>query len=61
MDRVNQRIREYAQERGVHLWEIADRIGINDGNFSRKLRRELADDETAKILAIIDQITKERN
>jgi hypothetical protein len=56
----NMVIREAAKAAGVHLWEIAERYGVNDGNFSRKLRRELPDNERDRVLAIIDSIAKER-
>lgn len=56
----NIEIRNRAKEVGVKLWEIADRYGVNDGNFSRKLRRELPEEERERILAIIDQIAAER-
>ena len=46
-------IRKAAKEANIYLWQIAEALGINDGNFSRKLRRELSDDEKGKILAII--------
>lgn len=49
-------IRKAAKEAKVNLWEIAEAYGINDGNFSRKLRRELPNAEKAKILDIIEQI-----
>jgi len=55
----NKDIREYAAKRGVRLWQIALRLGINDGNFSRKLRRELPKDERDKIMNIIDDLAKE--
>ena len=55
----NQDIREKAQQSGVKLWQIAQEIGINDGNFSRKLRRELPDQEKAKIYAIIEKLSKQ--
>lgn len=55
----NMEIRKTAEEKGVKLWEIAYAIGITDGNFSRKLRRELPEDEQKKMLAIIDQIASE--
>lgn len=42
------------------LWQIADRVGVNDGNFSRKLRRELPDQEREKILEIIKELAEER-
>ncbi len=56
----NSKIRNRAKEAGVKLWEIADRYGVNDGNFSRKLRRELPDKDRDRILAIIDEIAAER-
>lgn len=56
----NQEIRNAAKEKGVKMWEIADVYGINDGNFSRKLRHELPEAEKTKILAIIDEIHNKR-
>ena len=56
MSTANQKIRSYAKEKGVLLWEIAERVGVNDGNFSRRLRRELPEDEQQKIMQIIDEI-----
>lgn len=55
----NKDIREYAAKHGVRLWQIAARLGINDGNFSRKLRKELPQEEREKIFAIIDNLAKE--
>lgn len=55
--RANADIRETAKQAGVRLWQIADELGINDGNFSRKLRKELPADEKAKIYAIIAQLS----
>ena len=56
----NMKIREAAKQAGVYLWEIAERFGCNDGNFSRKLRRELPADEREKILAIIAEVAREK-
>ncbi len=52
----NLEIRQAAKRAGVHLWEVAERYGLSDGNFSRKLRRELPDADKAKILEIIRSI-----
>lgn len=57
---TNQRIRNYAKEKNVHLWEIADRMNIQDCNFSRKLRKEFSEEETSKTIKIIDVIAKEK-
>ncbi len=53
-------IRKAAKEAKVNLWEIAEAYGVNDGNFSRKLRRELPEAEKAKIFTIIQQIQESR-
>lgn len=49
-------IRKEASNAGVKLWQIAEKLGINDGNFSRKLRKELNNEEKARIRAIIAEI-----
>ena len=56
----NKEIRSAAKNAGVRLWEVAAAYGINDGNFSRKLRQELPREEKEKILAIIDRLAQEK-
>ena len=56
----NKKIRTYAKEKNVHLWQIADELNITDGNFSRKLRRELPEKEPKGIIQIIDRIAGEQ-
>ena len=56
----NKEIREAAKRAGVHLWQVADACGVNDGNFSRKLRQELPQEEKEKILEIIDRLTRKK-
>lgn len=57
--RANADIRAEAKRNGVFLWEIAIRYGMNDGNFSRKLRKELPPEEKEKIVAIIQELARE--
>lgn len=52
-------IREAAKANNVKLWEIADCLGMTDGNFSRKLRKELPENEKEKIFGIIRQKARE--
>jgi len=42
------------------LWEIAEKNGISDSNFSSKLRGELPEQEKTKILAIIQDIAEKK-
>ena len=58
-NKANQKIRETAKENGVAFWQIAHKLGMNDGNFSRKLRFELNEEETERILSIITELAKE--
>lgn len=55
----NKDIREYAEKHNVRLWQIASKLGINDGNFSRKLRVELPQNKKVEIKAIIDDLAAE--
>lgn len=57
---ANMDIREAAKRAGICLWQVAEKIGINDGNFSRKLRKELLPQEKENILTIIDTLAKEK-
>lgn len=57
--KANKAIRTSAKEKGIKFWQIAGKLGINDGNFSRKLRYELSEKETQKILDIINELAEE--
>ncbi len=52
----NQDIKWEAKAANIRLWQIAEVYGMNDGNFSRKLRHELPPDEKAKIRQIIHEL-----
>lgn len=55
---ANEDIRKYAKESNVKMWQIANVLNINDGNFSRKLRFELSEFEKQKIIQIIESLKK---
>ena len=57
---ANYEIRNEAKSRGVRLWEIAMRLGINDGNFSRRLRSEFSPADRERVLRIIGEIASEK-
>ena len=57
----NQDIRQTATEARVKLWRVADALGITDSSFSRKLRKELPQDEKEKIFSIIQNLSQEVN
>ena len=55
----NIEVRSAAASAGLKLWQIAYALGVNDGNFFMKLRKEFTPEEKERILEIIDRISKE--
>ena len=49
----NQEIRMAAAHSGVKLWQVAEKLGITDSTFSRKLRKEFAPETKERVLSII--------
>ena len=58
---TNAKIRFHAMETGVKLYRVAAELGICDSSLSRKLRKELDEEETARIMEIIDRLAAEKN
>lgn len=56
--KANMKIREKARNSGVRLWQIADALGMQESLFSKKLRKELTEEEQENILSIIDDLAK---
>ena len=56
--KANMKIREKARNSGVRLWQIADALGMQESLFSKKLRKELPEDEQERILNIVDDLAK---
>ena len=57
---MNKEITIACIENDVKKYEIADKLGITDTSFSRKLRKELLEDEKQEILEIISEISKSK-
>ena len=55
---ANEEIRKKLNDNNLKYWQVANEYGISDGNFSRKLRKELSIDEKNKIFKIIDDLLK---
>jgi len=51
--RSNEKIRRAIGAAGLKQYEVAAALGMNDGNFSRKLRKELPEAEAKRILDVI--------
>ncbi|KAF1084855.1 hypothetical protein SPSYN_02025 [Sporotomaculum syntrophicum] len=59
MAQANQDIRGSVKKAGLYLWQVADKYGLVDSNFSRLLRKELPADKKERIFKIIDELKKE--
>ena len=53
------RLNEKASVSNVRLWQIADALGIADTTLSKKLRKELPENEKERIFTIIENLSKE--
>ena len=56
----NNDIRMMARNKDVRLWQIADKLNMQDSNFSKMLRKELPSEKKEHIYKIINEIAKER-
>lgn len=56
----NNDIRVMARNHGVRLWQIANKLNMQDSNFSKMLRTELPNEKKENIIKIIKEIVKER-
>ena len=56
---ANKEIKQQAKAKGVKQWQIAERAGISEFTFCRKMRHEFTEDEQKEFLQIINEIAKE--
>lgn len=52
----NKDIKDYIKTKNVHLWMVAERLGIADSSFSRMLRYEISEEKKTQIKAIADEL-----
>jgi len=53
---VNQEVREAAKAKNIQLWAVAEVLGISEASMTRKMRRELPEEEKQRILSLIDTL-----
>ena len=56
----NVEIRSAYMLAGIKQWQLAEAMGISETHLSRKLRKELPQEEKQNILEIIDRLSKEK-
>lgn len=55
----NREIRQAATQKGVRHWQIAEALGVHETTFVRHMRSEFPRDEKERILAIINELSRE--
>ncbi len=56
----NVEIRSAYMQAGIKQWQLAEALGISETHFSRKLRKELPQEEKEKILDTIQRLAQEK-
>lgn len=49
-------VKQLILDNGLKCWQVAERWGLNDGNFSRRLRKPFNEQEYEKIKNIISEL-----
>ena len=55
---ANYGLRIYAAGKGVRLWQVADKFGITDSYFSKKMRKELSKQDAERFRKYVDEIAE---
>lgn len=55
---ANDGLRIYAAGKGVRLWQVADKFGITDSYFSKKMRKELSKQDAERFRKYVDEIAE---
>jgi predicted XRE-type DNA-binding protein len=58
MKKANLDIRNTILKANLKQWEVAEKYGLSESNFSRLFRRELSSDKKKKIIDIITKLKK---
>lgn len=45
---------------GVKLWQVAERWGLTDSNFSRRLRKPFSQNEVERVKGIVAELAAEQ-
>lgn len=53
-------IRKAIETNNFKYWQVANKLGMTDGNFSRMLRVELKKENKVRVLNAINELKEER-
>ena len=57
---TSEEIKEFAYQKRVPLWKIANKLNVCENTVARWLRQDLPEDKQQQILNAITEIVKER-
>lgn len=57
----NQLIRNYAQEKHIKMWQLADALGIAESTLCRRLRHEIPERNRDVYIYAIDKVAQSLN
>lgn len=58
---MNSDLKRKIKSKGIMLWQIAEKLGIHDSNFSRMLRYKLNDEQRKAIVKAISEFEREKH
>jgi predicted XRE-type DNA-binding protein len=53
---ANEDLKNVIKESRIRQWEIAQKLGMADSNFSKLLRTELSNEKKTEILKVIEDL-----
>lgn len=54
-------VKQLIKSKGLKCWEVAEKWGLSDGNFSRKLRKPFSEEDVEKLKSIISELICQKN
>lgn len=60
IEKANKDIRRTLERENIYQWQVAEKLGMQDSNFSKLLRTEMTENKKRDVLLAIKQIIKER-
>lgn len=53
-------VKQLILSEGLRCWQVAELWGLNDGNFSRRLRKSFNEEEVKRVKSIIQKLSEQK-
>lgn len=53
-------VKQLILSEGLRCWQVAELWGLNDGNFSRRLRKPFNEEEVKRVKGIIQKLSEQK-